>query len=84
MKKYIKIASGASVAGVASLLMPLMASAQTAFGTSTASTIYTQFQTDVALIVGTVIGGLLALMGALIGLGWATRKFKHYVSGRKF
>lgn len=78
--KY-EIASGASVLG---FLLPVLTSAQTAFGTSTASTIYNQFQTDVALIVGTVIGGLLALMGALIGLGWATRKFRHYISGRKF
>jgi len=83
--KLIKIASGASVttAGLY-LMLANIASAQSAFGTSTASTIYNQFQTDVALIIGTVIGGLLALMGALIGLGWAQRKFKHYISGRKF
>jgi len=82
MKNYLKIASGASV--LALLAMASTAMADTAFSTSTASSVYTQFQSDVALIIGTVIGGLLALMGALIGLGWATRKFKHYVSGRKF
>jgi len=81
MKKYMKIASGASVL---SLLLPMLALADSAFGTSTAPSVYLQLQTDVALIIGTVVGGLLALMGALIGLGWATRKFKHYVSGRKF
>jgi len=80
-----KIVRGASVlAGLSTLAIASMASAQTAFGTSTAPTVYNAFQSDVALIIGTVVGGLLALMGALIGLGWATRKFKHYISGRKF
>jgi len=84
MNRFTKIVSGASVTGVLYLVLAEVANAQSAFGTSTASTVYNQFQTDVALIIGTVIGGLLALMGALIGLGWATRKFKHYISGRKF
>lgn len=84
MNKFImRLASGVSVAGLY-LLAANVAAAQTAFGTSTTPAVYNQFQTDVALIIGTVVGGLLALMGALIGLGWATRKFKHYISGRKF
>lgn len=82
MKNIYKIASGASV--LATLLVANIANAQSAFGTSTASSIYLVFQLEVALIIGTVVGGILSLMGALIGLGWATRKFKHYVSGRKF
>jgi len=80
-----KILRGASVlAGFSTIALATVANAQSAFSTSTAPSVYNQFQTDVALIIGTVVGGLLALMGALIGLGWATRKFKHYISGRKF
>lgn len=83
-EKLYKIAGGASVTTALYLLAVGVANADTAFGTSTAPTIYNQFQSEVALIIGTVVGGLLSLMGALIGLGWAQRKFKHYVSGRKF
>jgi len=36
------------------------------------------------LVVGGVIGALLALFGALLGLGWSTRKFMSKISGRKF
>jgi len=83
MNKYFKIVSGAIVTAGAYLATVAVAGAQV-FSTSTAPTVYNQFQSDVALIIGTVVGGLLGLMGALIGLGWATRKFKHYISGRKF
>lgn len=83
MKNILRRVRDASVLISASILVPMIAHGAE-FGTSTASTVYTQFQSDVAIIIGAVVGGLLALMGALIGLGWATRKFKHYVSGRKF
>jgi len=66
----------------ASMLIPFLSYAQ--FSTSTAITTVTTSITDVALIIAGVIAAILGLWAALTGLGWGMRKFKHYVSGRKF
>jgi len=78
----IAIASGAAISTV--MAFAPMAFAQTAFGTSTAATTITSLVGDVALIIGTVLGVILGLVAALMGLGWGIRKFRQYVSGKKF
>lgn len=65
------------------LLMPFLAFAD-AISTSTAPTVILNFTVDAATIIGTVIGSILGLYAALLGLGWGVRKFRHYISGRKF
>jgi len=42
------------------------------------------FTGEVALIIGGTIAGILSLLAGLTGLGWAVRKYRHYVAGRKF
>jgi len=79
MKNIKRIALAVGVSA-----LPFLAFADTAFGTSTAVTTVTTLIGDVALIIGGVIATLLSLYAALVGLGWGTRKFKQYVSGRKF
>jgi len=54
------------------------------FGTSTASTYFGNFVTDVKGMIGDNLPIILGLVAALIGLGWAYRKFKSHVSGKKF
>jgi len=77
-----RVSLGASVVGMS--MLPVLAHAQTAFGTSTAPTEVTNFIAAIAVIIGAVVGAILALLGALTGLGWGVRKFRHYVAGRKF
>jgi len=55
-----------------------------AFSTSTAITLANALTADVALIIGGTVGTILTLMAGLMGLGWAVRKFKSKVSGKKF
>lgn len=76
MIKKIAITVGAS-------FLPMLAFAD-AFSTSTAPTVVGSLISDVALVIGGVVGTILGLYAALVGLGWGVRKFKHYVSGRKF
>jgi len=54
------------------------------FSTSTAVTSALGLTTDVGTIIGGTVGAILGLLAALLGLGWAVRKFKQKVSGRKF
>jgi putative Mn2+ efflux pump MntP len=54
------------------------------FGTSTVSAVFSGLVGDIATIIGASIVVILGLYAALTGLGWAVRKFRHYVSGRKF
>jgi len=55
-----------------------------AFSTSTAPTIVNSLISDVALIIGAVVGTILGLLAALMGLGWGVKKFRRYITGRKF
>lgn len=82
MKNKLK-AFGALALALAIIVLPSVSSAD-AFGTSTVSAIILQFITDVAVIIGTVIAVILSLVAAMHGLGWGVRKFRHYVSGKKF
>jgi len=75
---------GVVAGSVAVAVLPYVVSADTAFGTSTAGSIATTFFGEIALIIGGTVVGILSLLGALTGLGWAVRKYRHYVAGRKF
>jgi len=61
-----------------------LALADTAFSTSSAPTLVLGMIGDVALIIGIVIGAILGLLAALLGLGWGVKKFRHYITGKKF
>jgi len=54
------------------------------FSTTTAVTTVTDLITNLALVIGGVVGAILALYAGLLGLGWGVRKFRQYISGRKF
>lgn len=54
------------------------------FATSTAITEVTTLITNLGLVIAGVVTSILALYSALLGLGWGVRKFRAYVSGRKF
>jgi len=77
IQKILFVASALVLAGTPAF-------AQTALSTSTAPTFIEGLVTDVALIMGTVIVVIVGLLAALLGLGWGIRKFKGYVTGRKF
>jgi len=83
MTNKFKMGVASLVAGVSAVLLPLVASADT-FGTSTVASVQNTMVGDVAVIIGATVGVILGLYSALTGLGWARRKFSHYVSGRKF
>jgi hypothetical protein len=76
------------LAGVAGVISGVIATGSYAFadtfGTSTAPTLVNSLVGDVAVIIGAVVGAILGLLAALLGLGWGIRKFKHYITGRKF
>jgi hypothetical protein len=79
---YIKLAKYAGAIGTG-LGIAGMVSAD-AFSTTTAVTLANSLTSDVATIIGGAIGAILGLMAGLLGLGWAVRKFKSKVSGKKF
>lgn len=54
------------------------------FTVSLATTVALLLASQFGLVIGAVAGIILALLGALMGLGWGTRKFMSKVSGRKF
>lgn len=54
------------------------------FNATTAQSEIITFIGILALIIGGVVATILALLAALIGLGWGVRKFKKWVSGGKF
>lgn len=54
------------------------------FSTSTAITSATTLVSDVSTIIGGTVGVILSLLAALLGLGWAVRKFRSKISGKKF
>jgi len=60
-----------------------VASAQ-AYSTSTAASSVTTLVSDVSAVITQVVVVILALLAALLGLGWGVRKFKRYITGRKF
>lgn len=80
MKKFI-VKLGAGTALFAATAAVALADT---FGTSTVPSIMTGFIGDVAVIIGIVVAAVLGLLAALLGLGWGVRKFKAYVSGKKF
>jgi len=71
-------------ASLAAFGLTVGVSSADAFSTSTAPTVVNNMIADVALIIGGVVAVILGLYAALTGLGWGVRKFRHYVSGRKF
>jgi len=80
-----RIAKVVASVGAAALGLVVSSVAYAAeFSTSTAPTLVNQTITDVAVIIGAVIGSILGLLAALLGLGWGIRKFKAYITGRKF
>lgn len=54
------------------------------YSTTTAATDVGTAIADVGSTIGANIPQILALLAALIGLGWGVRKFMKWVSGRKF
>lgn len=54
------------------------------FSTSTAITSATTLVSDVSTIIGGTVGVILSLLAALLGLGWAVRKFRSKIAGKKF
>jgi len=47
-------------------------------------TLFTNFGTNTGLMIVVAVGIVLGGLGSLIGLGFAVRKIKRYVTGRKF
>jgi len=72
----------ALMAGIATVVAPFLAFAD--YATTTAITDVNTNISDVGSTIGGITPKLLALMAALIGLGWGVRKFRQHVSGRKF
>ncbi len=76
------------LAGVAGVIAGVVATCSYAFadtfGTSTAPTLVNGLIGDVAVIIGAVVASILGLLAALLGLGWGVKKFRHYITGRKF
>lgn len=62
----------------------MVSTAHAQFSTTTAVATQATFVSDIAYVIGATIAGILGLLASLTGLGWAVRKFRHYVSGRKF
>jgi len=54
------------------------------FSTSTAITAFGDVAKDVSSLLVYAVPVILGIAAALIGLGWAYRKFKKHASGRKF
>jgi len=54
------------------------------FSSTTASTQFGTFVSDISQMIQANLPLILSLVAALIGLGWAYRKFKSHVSGKKF
>lgn len=79
----MKYKIGVGIASVGAFLLPVVAYAQT-FGTSTAPTLVIDMIADVAVIIGAVVAVILGLYAALLGLGWGVKKFRQYITGRKF
>jgi len=72
---------GIVAASAVAVATPFLAFADTAFGTSTAPTVVTDFIAQVAVIIGIVVAAILGLMAALIGLGWGVAKFGMWIAG---
>lgn len=72
----------ATVSGLGMAVMPFLAHAQ--YATTTASDSVNTLNADVGATIGATVPEILALLAALIGLGWGVRKFMKWVSGRKF
>jgi len=80
-----KIYKAGVVAASSALVLGLASVASAAeFGTSTAPTLVNDMISDVAVIIGAVVVTILGLLAALLGLGWGIRKFRGYITGRKF
>jgi len=79
-KKLLSLAAVALAFGV--IVAPSLTHAQ--FSTSTAVTTVTDFIGDLSVVIAGIVGGILALLAALVGLGWGIRKFLKWVGGRKF
>ncbi len=88
MKRYLKPIVIPAFLGLVSLLSAGSAYAQFTIdgaGTTTSAiTTVTNLITSHALVVAGVVTAILALLAALVGLGWGVRKFLKWVGGRKF
>lgn len=51
---------------------------------TTVATAFTAFNADVVYILGLSTTIILGVLAALLGLGWAVRHARRYISGRKF
>lgn len=81
MKQKILALAGIAMA-LAFVTLPALTHAQ--FSTSTAVTTVTDFIGSLSVVIAGIVGGILALLAALVGLGWGIRKFLKWVGGRKF
>lgn len=79
-KKIAQLGAIALALGV--IVLPSLTHAQ--FSTSTAVTTVTDFIGSLSVVIAGIVGGILALLAALVGLGWGIRKFLKWVGGRKF
>lgn len=80
MKKLASLGAVALAFGL--IVLPSLTNAQ--FSTSTAVTTVTDFIGSLSVVIAGIVGGILALLAALVGLGWGIRKFLKWVGGRKF
>lgn len=80
MKKLASLGAVALAFGL--IVLPSLTHAQ--FSTSTAVTTVTDFIGSLSVVIAGIVGGILALLAALVGLGWGIRKFLKWVGGRKF
>ena len=53
------------------------------FDVSSVSAIFTAFIGNVSTILGTVLTAVLGILAALLGLGYAVRHVKRWITGRK-
>jgi len=53
------------------------------FATTSVQTLFTAFTTDVSTLLVYSLGILLGILAALLGLGYAIRHVKKWITGRK-
>jgi len=53
------------------------------FDVATTTTLMATFFTNVSTLIGVVLGSLLVILAALLGLGFAVRHVKRWITGKK-
>jgi len=82
MSKYIKVTSS-MIGAFALMVVPYFASADQILASGTVTTLWNNFSADTAVLIALSLGVTLAALASLLGLGFAIRHVKKWVTGRK-